>query len=76
MATTTTGIDAHTPNAETTQIKGRRKLEFSESQRFKGKNFFLDLTGYRKTKELAAELTVRGAVCNNTTLNIHVLLSL
>lgn len=42
--------------------KGRRKLDFTESQRFKGKRFFLDLNGYRRASNLASELTARGAV--------------
>ena len=63
MATTVIdNANHHTPTAGSTQVKGRRKLEFLESQRFKGKYFFLDLPGYRKTKDIAAELTSRGAV--------------
>lgn len=56
--------DLHTPNNG--PVKGRRKLDFSESQRFKGKHFFLDLDGYRKANQIAAELTNRGAVSDRT----------
>jgi hypothetical protein len=39
----------------------RRKLNFDECQRFKGKRFFLDLSGYRRAKEIEKELATRGA---------------
>ena len=46
----------------TVHTRSRRKLNFGESQRFKGKTFFLDLTGYRRAKELEQDLVLRGAV--------------
>lgn len=42
--------------------RSRRRLNFGESQRFKGKTFFLDLLGYPRAEEIEKELTCRGAV--------------
>ena len=42
--------------------RSRRRLNFGESQRFKGKTFFLDLSGYPRAKEIEKELISRGAV--------------
>ena len=64
----TTVIDNFNHGTRSGPVKGRRKLEFSESQRFKGKHFFLDLDGYKRAKEVAAELTARGAVSVSSTV--------
>ena len=40
---------------------GRRKLDFG-SQQFRGKSFFLDLSGYRHSTEVERELVARGGV--------------
>lgn len=52
-------------------VKGRRKLEFTEAQRFKGKHFFLDLKGYKRVKDVLHELTSRGAVRSTKQQAIH-----